>query len=484
MKSTEAEVLAFAAREVALLQAGSTTPDNACSAHIDAVALLTEVHDFLGRFVAYPSPHAQVAHTLWCAHTHCMEQWHTTPRLAFMSEEKESGKTRALEISELLTPGALLSFNASPAALVRKISAGGVTILYDEIDALFGSAKREEGNLDVRSVLNSGYRRGAKTHRCVTIGKRIKVEELDAFAPVALAGLRNLPDMLASRAIIIRMRRRAPDEKIEQFRQRRVRPIAAKIYERLAAWCGSLELADIEPEMPVGVVDRAAECWEPLLIIADAAGGKWSNLARKAAAFFVQVGRNEAQSSGVELLEHIREAFEEKDRLSTDSLLERLVGRPESPWKDIHGRVLDDRGLARRLRGFGIRSTKIRIGTSTARGYRAEQFHDAWRRYLPVPEQTERMEQPSPYNDLSVPHVPHVPDNAPTEAGKRVNGEDIDPDDVPPSCRRCFHCGKASAVNAVVLPDCTVWLHRECEAAWFATHDKSHSPHSLNGGAA
>jgi hypothetical protein len=51
-----------------------------------------------------------------------------------------------------------------------------------------------------------------------------------------------------------------------------------------------------------------------------------------------------------------------------------------------------------------------------------------------------------------------------------------DPGDIPPSCRRCFHCGKGGAVNIVILPDGRQrQLHRECEAAWFATHDNPHS---------
>jgi hypothetical protein len=60
------------------------------------------VESYLSRFVAYPSEHALVAHTLWIAHTHLMEEFDTTPRLAFMSAEPMSGKTRALEVSEHL----------------------------------------------------------------------------------------------------------------------------------------------------------------------------------------------------------------------------------------------------------------------------------------------------------------------------------------------------------------------------------------------
>jgi hypothetical protein len=281
-------------------------------------------------------------------------------------------------------PGAILSVNISPAALVRRVAEGETTLLYDEIDALFGSATREEGNIDVRSILNAGYRRGAKVHRCVTVGRRHEVEALDAFAPVALAGLRSLPDTLASRSIIIRMRRRAPDEPVEQFRERRIRPQAEVIYHRVANWCTGLDLGDADPAMPEGVTDRAAECWEPLLAVADAAGGEWPDRARAAAVHFVQGGRDETTSPGVELLEHIHDAFTGVDAMWTETLLATLHERPESPWKDIRGKPLNDRGLAKRLKGHCIRSRDIKLNGQVRKGYRAEQFHDVWKRYLGI----------------------------------------------------------------------------------------------------
>ena len=70
----------------------------------DGAKLLDDVHAFLGRFVAYPSEHAHVAHTLWIAHAHLMDVWDSTPRIAFLSPEPGSGKTRALEVTELLVP--------------------------------------------------------------------------------------------------------------------------------------------------------------------------------------------------------------------------------------------------------------------------------------------------------------------------------------------------------------------------------------------
>ena len=50
--------------------------------------LFDDVYSFLGRFIAYPSHHAQVAHVLWIAHTHLMDVWDATPRLAFLSPNR------------------------------------------------------------------------------------------------------------------------------------------------------------------------------------------------------------------------------------------------------------------------------------------------------------------------------------------------------------------------------------------------------------
>ena len=198
------------------------------------------VEAYLRRFVAYPSEHALVAHVLWIAHTHLILCFDTTPRLAFMSAEKMSGKTRALEVTALFVPYPNLSFNASAAALVRVISKGHEdgkipTILYDEIDNVFGTQQQQDGAGDLKAALNSGYRRGATAMRCTNHGAN--VAEYFCFAPLAVAGLRTLPDTLASRAIFIHMRRRAPDEEVESFRLRYHPAEAEPIKMALAEWC-------------------------------------------------------------------------------------------------------------------------------------------------------------------------------------------------------------------------------------------------------
>ncbi len=86
----------------------------------DGADLLDWIEAFLARFVAYPSEAARVAHVLWIAHTHGMSAWDSIPRIAFLSPEPGSGKSRVLEVSELLLPRPVHAVNTTPAYLFRQ----------------------------------------------------------------------------------------------------------------------------------------------------------------------------------------------------------------------------------------------------------------------------------------------------------------------------------------------------------------------------
>jgi hypothetical protein len=369
-------------------------------------AILVDVHEFTGHFIAYPSDHAHVAHVFWIAHAHLMEAWESTPRLAFLSPEPASGKTRALEITELLVPNAVEAINVTPAYLFRKVGAddGKPTILYDEIDTVFGPKAKE--NEEIRGLLNAGHRRGAVAGRCVVRGKTVETEEISAFCAVALAGLGWLPDTILTRAVIIRMRRRAPGEKVTPFRRRVHGAAGHALRARLAAWAARVvdEMTDARPEMPTGIEDRDADMWEPLLAIADGAGSDWSERAREAAKALVGAARDAEPSLGLRLLADLRIIFDTSTlaALPTATILSRLIDLPESPWGDLHGRAINDRTLAKRLRQYGIRSRTLRSGDATPKGYAKEDLHDAWLRYLPPSNAAEaqqaQQEQQTPEN--------------------------------------------------------------------------------------
>ncbi len=139
------------------------------------------------------------------------------------------------------------------------------------------------------------------------------------------------------------------------------------------------------PELPDELGDRAADCWEPLVAIADRAGGEWPERARRAALELSGRAAGADDSKRVRLLADIRAAFGERKNLATKALIDELAEGEEAPWATWHkGQRISPRALAGLLEPFGIRSTTVRIGEGVAKGYRREDFEDAWTRYLPA----------------------------------------------------------------------------------------------------
>jgi Protein of unknown function (DUF3631) len=240
---------------------------------------------------------------------------------------------------------------------------------------------------ELRALVNAGHRKGAVAYRCYGDPNKMEVRAYPAFCAVALAGIGDLPPTILDRAVLVRMRRRAPDEQVESFRRRKAAKDADDLRDSLAKWMEAHadQLADAEPEMPPGLVDRPADVWEALLAVADLAGGAWPVRAR-AAALELNAARVEADPSlGIALLRDVRAVWDGSEGMATEELLRRLVALEESPWGDLRGKPLDARGLARRLRPYEVRPTTIRVGDATPKGYYRADLHDAWSRYLPDP---------------------------------------------------------------------------------------------------
>jgi hypothetical protein len=79
--------------------------------------------------------------------------------------------------------------------------------------------------------------------------------------------------------------------------------------------------------------------------------------------------------------------FGDRDVMSTEQILEALEALDEGPWAEIQGgKPLNARGLAQRLRKYGVTSKTVRVGPGpgdTPKGYTREELWDAWQRYLP-----------------------------------------------------------------------------------------------------
>ena len=172
----------------------------------------------------------------------------------------------------------------------------------------------------------------------------------------------------------------------------------AALREALARWAAAAlpELARATPALPDALRDRAEELWEPLVSIADLAGGEWPARARTAA-LELQDGGAGAESRRVELLAAIKDIFTTKsvrEQIFTVELLAALVDRDGEPWAEWWGPDLEREPprtqgpatkLASLLRPFGITSGTIRAGDVTGKGYKIGDFADVFERYLPGP---------------------------------------------------------------------------------------------------
>jgi hypothetical protein len=363
----------------------------------DGAAVLGLARGYLKKYVAYPSSHALVAHTLVCAHTHLLEAFDSTARVAFLSAFPESGKTRALEATEPLVCRPISTVNASANYLFRKAgdAAGPPTVLFDEIDTIFGKKAKEHE--DIRGFINAGHRRGATFGRCRVVGNTVLTEESPCYAAVMMAGLGWLPDTLLSRSVIIRMHRRLKSEKVAPFRTRTSIPEGQAIGAQLGKWAMSVfeDAVAARPELPEGVEDRQADAWEPLLAVADLAGGEWPELAREAAVALVKVNRDTPLSLKLRLLRDLRVVFwknlysaaEARPKgLLTEVVLNELYHLEDAPWGVINkGEQFTDSELAKHMEDYGVEPLQLRPcpgNRAQRRGYSLGALAMVWRRYL------------------------------------------------------------------------------------------------------
>lgn len=351
----------------------------------DGAELLDDLLATLKRYVVFPDEYAAIGVTLWIAVTHALPAFEHASRLVINSPQKRCGKSRLLDVITGTCHNPLPSVNATVAAIYRSL--GGdhpPTLVIDEADALFGTRRQAEQNEDLRALLNAGHQRERPVLRCV--GGNQTPTPFPTFAMVALAGIGAMPDTITDRAVNIHLRRRAPGEVVSQFRTRRDGPVLAELRDRLATWAtGQLEsLREAEPNLPVE--DRAADTWEPLVAIADAAGGPWPERVRMACKVLTSLSDSEDEEGSVPLtlLVDIRQVFADKevDFLPSSKLIGLLRRMEESPWDEFE---LTVRKLAQRLKGFGVKSQKSPDGS--VRGYYLRDFADVFQRYTrPVSE--------------------------------------------------------------------------------------------------
>jgi putative DNA primase/helicase len=321
---------------------------------VDGAALLQAIRAAIREYV-FMSDDQSLVVALWIVFSWLHEHENVithSPILFVTSAERDSGKTTLLGVVNFLTRRSLQSVDISGAALFRSIAKWQPTFIVDEADDALAD------NIDLRSVINSGWTRGQGVIRCHP--DTHEPELFGTFAPkvVAMKG-RNLPDTTLSRSIVINMkpaRAGDPNEKVADFNFCDT-PELARLRSQLLRWAtdNADALAKITPETPPGFHNRRRANWVPLLRIAEACNVK--EAARKAALAIEQVADTFDASNGVELLRTIKAIFDAlakskdqarpKDRISSKDLMRILVGDPTAPWAIYNkGKAINERQVA------------------------------------------------------------------------------------------------------------------------------------------
>lgn len=339
--------------------------------------LLTEIEKTIRRFIVCDKV-VSITAALWIVFTWLIDYVHVAPLAIITAPEKGCGKSQLLHVMGRLVFRPLSTAHISPAALYRVIEAHQPTLLIDEADTFI------KDNEDLRGIINSGHTRGS-AYVIKSVGDDHTPTRFSTWGAKALSGIGKLPETIMDRSVILPMRKRLAHEKAERLRyveNHLFDSIRSKIQrcidDNLAA------ISVIRPELPEELSDRAQDNWEPLLAIADQAGGDWCRLAREAALELSQATVN-VSSVGNDLLRDIEEVFYARgvDKIRTLDLIAALCFDEEKAWATYNrGKPISPHQLSKRLSEYGITSKTIRFGSDTKKGYELDQFKDSFHRYL------------------------------------------------------------------------------------------------------
>jgi putative DNA primase/helicase len=345
---------------------------------VNGVALLDEIYTTIRTFIICPEETARAA-TLWIAFTWFIDRVQVAPLAIITAPEKRCGKSQLLDVLGRLSRRPLVASNISPAAIFRVIEAYSPTLLIDEADTFL------RDNQEAWGIINSGHKReGAYVLR--TVGDDHEPKLFGTWGAKAISGIGTQAETLMDRAVLLQLRRKLATEKVERLRhadRHLFKNLAAKLARYALDAGDAIEAA--RPALPHELNDRAQDNWEPLMAIADHAGGDWPKLARTAA-LKVSGGDQDSISTSAELLADIQEIFEAKtfDRITTKDLLDALNADDLKPWATYNrGHAMSARQLAKKLEAYELKPHSLNMGgAARPKGYYRKSFDEVFERYL------------------------------------------------------------------------------------------------------
>ena len=355
------------------------------------------------RFVVLPEWGAETL-ALWILHTYAFELRDVATYIGIESPTRRCGKTTLVTVLCQLANRPVVAANVSSPSFYRAIEELRPTLIIDEADKFL------KGKHDLQGILNAGYNR--KTAYVLRVAQQLPASESNAqtsslayfscWCPKLISQIGKLPATLADRCIVLRMQRKTRQEPCERARDLETETGTLRRQCARFVLDHGKNLTAARPQIPEALNDRAADIWEPLLALADLAGGPWPELARKAAVH-LSAGTQDTSPIGALLLdiffqfEYLKASADKKadtqggpgnstsqpERIFTRDLVAGLNYRRDRPWAEMFkGKELTELWLASQLRPFGIKPRTLWIDGAQAKGYFREDFVDVFPRYI------------------------------------------------------------------------------------------------------
>jgi len=236
---------------------------------LDPFIVFQEIKAIYDYYLDFKDPATSPVLAIMTIGTYFYRIFESFPYLAFTAE-KGSGKTKILNVAEKLSFNAVLACNTSLSSLFRLIEGTSGAFLLDEAELLKDPKYAQE----LRSVLNSGYKKGSRVFRTNLDSTNNTVESFDVYCPKIIAGIKGLEDVLESRCIKFPMLKTFDKEKAnrdisesgedwEYFRH-----LLYSFGLTFAGEINDIYINDPETRNIRAVYGREGELWRPLLSIA------------------------------------------------------------------------------------------------------------------------------------------------------------------------------------------------------------------------
>jgi Protein of unknown function (DUF3631) len=362
--------------------------------------LLDALCNLMDEYVTFKRKlHDGVTTALWDLHTFVYDRFMHTPRYGAFSYDAQSGKS--VVVSQLMGE---LTNNPRKYVADKHVAASLYYTMHHEkpLTVLLDEAQNAEVVGTLKSIINGGFdiSHGGIPRRQGKAGATI---EYSIYAPFAFcwnkgSAVASLPFDTLSRCSVVDFDK-GPKKLRYNIHDAEQQQEFAVLKQRMVSWAMTATLDD-DPPIPEELGHgRVADCWRPLLSVADSLGR--GDIAREAAIALSK--RRMDESIRVRLLRDIRVVFDHlgSDRIRSKDLVAALRKLEECSlengelwnyWTGINGRqqlhALKKAEMMALLRTFPVRPKTVWPEPRTSEsksfnGFKREWFEPYWAQYCP-----------------------------------------------------------------------------------------------------